>query len=91
RLEQATEDMGDLDTSTEGPEGAVLQTLTNEALLEALGKLPKEQQECLIMRFLQGMSIAETAKVLGRTDGAIKQLQLRGVRNLAKLLPEGLR
>lgn len=91
RLEQSTEDMGDLDTTTEGPEGAVLQTLTNEALLEALGKLPKEQQECLIMRFLQGMSIAETAKVLGRTDGAIKQLQLRGVRNLAKLLPEGLR
>ena len=30
------------------------------------------------MRFLQGMSIAETAKVLGRSDGAIKQLQLRG-------------
>ncbi|MDP3967321.1 MAG: sigma-70 family RNA polymerase sigma factor [Nocardioides sp.] len=91
RLERTTEDMSDLDASTEGPEGAVLATLTNEALLEALGKLPKEQQECLIMRFLQGMSIAETAQVLGRSDGAIKQLQLRGVRNLAKLLPDGLR
>lgn len=91
RLEKTTEDMSDLDASTEGPEGAVLATLTNEALLEALGQLPKEQQECLIMRFLQGMSIAETAQVLGRSDGAIKQLQLRGVRNLAKLLPDGLR
>ena len=39
----------------------------------------------------QGMSIAETAQVLGRSEGAIKQLQLRGVRNLAKLMPEGLR
>jgi len=91
RLEQTTEDLSDLDSATEGPEGAVLATLTNEALLEALGQLPREQQECLIMRFLQGMSIAETAQVLGRSDGAIKQLQLRGVRNLAKLLPEGLR
>ena len=43
------------------------------------------------MRFLQGMSIAETAGVLGRSEGAVKQLQLRGVRNLAKLMPEGIR
>ncbi|HEU4511562.1 MAG TPA: sigma-70 family RNA polymerase sigma factor [Nocardioidaceae bacterium] len=91
RLEFATEDMGAHDSATEGPETAVLASLTNEALLEALGQLPTEQQECLIMRFLQGLSIAETAKVLGRSDGAVKQLQLRGVRNLAKLLPEGLR
>ncbi len=91
RLEQTTEDMGVHDDATEGPESTVLASLTNEMLLTALTKLPKEQQECLVMRFLQGMSIAETAKVLQRSDGAIKQLQLRGVRNLAKLLPEGVR
>ena len=91
RLEYATEDMGAHDSATEGPETSVLASLTNEALLAALKELPTEQQECLIMRFLQGLSIAETAKVLGRSDGAVKQLQLRGVRNLAKLLPEGIR
>ena len=91
RLELATEDMGAHDAPTEGPETSVLASLTNEALLAALTELPTEQQECLIMRFLQGLSIAETAKVLGRSDGAVKQLQLRGVRNLAKLMPEGLR
>jgi len=42
------------------------------------------------MRFLQGMSIAETAEVLGRSAGAVKQLQLRAVRNLAALLPDGI-
>jgi RNA polymerase sigma-70 factor, ECF subfamily len=91
RLETATEDMGAHDAPTEGPETSVLASLTNEALLQALTQLPTEQQDCLVMRFLQGLSIAETAKVLGRSDGAVKQLQLRGVRNLAKLLPEGLR
>ena len=91
RLEFATEDMSAHDSATDGPENAVLSSLTNEVLLEALGELPTEQQECLIMRFLQGLSIAETAKVLGRSDGAVKQLQLRGVRNLAKLLPDGIR
>ena len=91
RLEMTTEDMSPHDSATEGPETAVLASLTNEALMEALRQLPSEQQECLVMRFLQGMSIAETAQVMGRSDGAIKQLQLRGVRNLAKLIPPGER
>jgi RNA polymerase sigma-70 factor (ECF subfamily) len=91
RLELTTEDMGVHDDSTEGPEQAVLAGLTNEILLRALKALPDEQRDCLVMRFLQGMSIAETAAVLKRSDGAIKQLQLRGVRNLAKAMPEGIR
>jgi RNA polymerase sigma-70 factor, ECF subfamily len=91
RLELTTEDMSAHDDATEGPEAMVLAGLTNEVLLAALKSLPDEQRDCLIMRFLQGMSIAETAAVLGRSDGAIKQLQLRGVRNLAKLMPEGIR
>ena len=91
RLELTTEDMTLHDDATDGPEDAVLEGITNEILLGALTELPTEQRECLIMRFLQGLSIAETALALDRSDGAVKQLQLRGVRNLAKLLPEGLR
>jgi RNA polymerase sigma-70 factor, ECF subfamily len=91
RLEMTTEDMSLHDDATDGPEGAVLAGLTNEVLMRALTELPAEQRDCLVMRFLQGMSIAETAAVLGRSDGAVKQLQLRGVRNLAKLMPDGIR
>jgi RNA polymerase sigma-70 factor (ECF subfamily) len=91
RLEMTTDDMAAHDDTTEGPENVVLANLTNQALLDGLGRLSDEQRDCLIMRFLQGLSIAETAEVLGRSEGAVKQLQLRGVRNLAKLLPEGLR
>ncbi|NYD43501.1 sigma-70 family RNA polymerase sigma factor [Nocardioides panaciterrulae] len=91
RLELTTEDMAAHDDATDGPEDAVLAGLTNEILLEALRELPEEQRDCLVMRFLQGMSIAETAAVLDRSEGAVKQLQLRGVRNLAKLMPEGIR
>jgi len=88
RLEQTTEDMQTLDSAAEGPEGEVLASLTNERLIAALADLPGEQRDCLVMRFLQGLSIAETAEILGRSTGAIKQLQLRGVRNLAKMLPQ---
>ncbi|GAB3264588.1 sigma-70 family RNA polymerase sigma factor [Alteromonas gracilis] len=91
RLEQTTEDLTTLDRTTEGPEDEVLAHLTNEALVVAMRELPADQRDCLVMRFLQGLSIAETAEVLDRTAGAVKQLQLRAVRNLATLLPEGLR
>jgi RNA polymerase sigma-70 factor, ECF subfamily len=91
RLEKTTEDMSLHDDATDGPEIAVLASLTNEMLMSALKQLPAEQQDCLVMRFLQGMSIADTATVLERSEGAVKQLQLRGVRNLAKLMPEGIR
>jgi RNA polymerase sigma-70 factor, ECF subfamily len=91
RLELTTEDMSVHDDATEGPENTVLAGLTNEILLDALRQLSDEQRDCLIMRFLQGLTIAETAEVLGRSEGAVKQLQLRGVRNLAKLIPEGWR
>ena len=97
RLEQPTEDLSSHEVSIgsppgwDGPEETVVTALTNEILLATLAELPHEQQECLVMRFLQGLSIAETATVLGRSDGAVKQLQLRAIRNLARRLPEGLR
>jgi RNA polymerase sigma-70 factor (ECF subfamily) len=53
--------------------------------------LKPEQQECIVLRFLQGLSVAETSGVMGRSEGAVKQLQLRAVRALAKLLPEDAR
>ncbi len=73
-----------------GPEAGVVAMLTSELLVGALRQLASEQQDCLVMRFLQGLSIADTARALGRSEGAVKQLQLRAVRNLAKLLPEDL-
>jgi RNA polymerase sigma-70 factor (ECF subfamily) len=91
RLERSTDDFSDRRETTDSPEEEVLAALTSEVLREAMTKLPAEQHECIVLRFLNGYSIAETAKSLGRSEGAIKQLQLRAVRNLAKLLPEDLR
>ncbi len=91
RLEVTTADMRDADTATDGPEDAVVQQLTNEALVACMRKLGPEQQECLALRFLHGLSVSETAQVMGKRDGAIKALQHRAVRRLAGMLPDGLR
>jgi RNA polymerase sigma-70 factor (TIGR02952 family) len=91
RLEVATADMRDADRATDGPEDAVIAHLTNRQLLECVRQLGSEQQECIVLRFLHGLSVAETAEIMGKKDGAIKALQHRAVRRLAGLLPDGLR
>jgi len=90
RLEVSTADMLDADRADDGIEQQVLDNLDNAALLEAVRQLKPEQQECVVLRFLQGLSVAETAAVMGRSAGAVKQLQLRAVRALAKLVPESV-
>jgi RNA polymerase sigma-70 factor (ECF subfamily) len=91
RLEVSTADMRDADRATDGPEDAVLAHLTNQQLLACVRQLGSEQQECIVLRFLQGLSVSETATIMGKKDGAIKALQHRAVRRLAGMLPEGLR
>jgi RNA polymerase sigma-70 factor (ECF subfamily) len=91
RLEVTTADMRDADRATDGPEDAVVQHMTNQRLLECVQQLGSEQQECIVLRFLHGLSVSETAEIMGKKDGAIKALQHRAVRRLAGLLPEGLR
>lgn len=91
RLESTTSDMIELSPSTHGPEQQVLDMATNEELLRCIRKLNADQQECISLRFLQGLSVAETAKIMDRNEGAVKALQHRAVRRLHQLLPEGLR
>ena len=91
RLEVATADMRDADQATDGPEDAVMQHLTNRELMACVQQLGSEQQECIVLRFIHGLSVSETAEIMGKKDGAIKALQHRAVRRLAGLLPDGLR
>ena len=94
RLEVTTGDVLDADREDRGPEGspesAVVDHITNVALLTAVKQLNPEQQECISLRFLQGMSVAETATIMGKNEGAIKALQYRAVKSLSRLLPQDL-
>jgi len=93
RLEVTTGDVLDADQADRGPEGspelAVVDHITNVALLGAVKQLNPEQQECIVLRFLHGFSVAETANAMGKNEGAIKALQYRAVRALHRLLPDG--
>ena len=92
RLELTTEDVSEVGPvpTTAGPEAAVLEAMQNKVLLLAVKQLNPEHQECIVLHFLQGLSVAETAQIMGKNDGAIKALQYRAIRTLGRLLPEGV-
>jgi RNA polymerase sigma-70 factor (ECF subfamily) len=45
-------------------------------------KLPEDQRRVVFMRFAEEKSIREIANEIGRSEGAVKQLQFRGLQNL---------
>ncbi|PSL54928.1 RNA polymerase sigma-70 factor (ECF subfamily) [Saccharothrix carnea] len=91
RLEVTTAELADNREVTDGPEQEVLTDATNAELLRCVAQLGDDQRECITLRFIQGLSVAETAARMGRNEGAIKALQHRAVRRLAQLLPTWLR
>jgi len=58
-------------------------------LFHLVGQLPEVQKRVVYERFVEQRSIKEIAKRLGKTPGAIKQLQLRAVQNLRAQMEGG--
>lgn len=81
-LEQAAGLVAD----TAGPEAGVEEREQRVALARALAQLPETQREVIIMRYVMSLSLAETAAALNRSEGAVKQLQLRGLASLRGIL-----
>jgi RNA polymerase sigma-70 factor, ECF subfamily len=51
-------------------------------LFRLVAELPADQRRVIGMRFAEEKSIREIATELGRTEGAVKQLQFRALQNL---------
>ena len=52
------------------------------ALFHSVDKLPDDQRRVIVLRFAEEKSIREIAQQLGRSEGAVKQLQFRGLQTL---------
>src|SRR5262249_43089534 len=51
-------------------------------LFRLVDQLPEDQRRVIAMRFAEEKTIREIAEALGRTEGAVKQLQFRGLQSL---------
>ncbi len=70
----------------DGPEQQVMRTLSTERMRRAMRLLAADQQEVVILRFGQMLSLQETADIMGKSVSAIKALQFRAVQTLRSLL-----
>jgi RNA polymerase sigma-70 factor (ECF subfamily) len=59
------------------------------AAWNAVGRLPADRRRALVLRFVEEMSTAEIAGILGRSEGAVRVLIHRALRTVARDLGEG--
>ncbi len=71
------------------PTTAVEQKLQIESITEVMKRLTSAQQQVITLRFTAEMSIAEVAKAMGKSEGAIKALQHSAVAALRRELDIG--
>lgn len=76
--------------STPSSETLVLESLSEERVRVMLSGLNDDQRDVLVLRILGELSLEQVAQALGKSVGAVKQLQRRGLLTLKKSLEEGV-
>ncbi len=64
----------------------VEQHLTSGMLQAMLKRLTPEQQQVIILRFLEGYDTTQTARIMGKTEGAVRTLQHRALNSMNRIM-----
>jgi len=86
--QETTQPAGEQHLVGDSVESAALASGTSAAVRDALRLLSTRQRECVVLRHLSDCSLAETAALLGISEGAVKAHTHRGLHALAELLEE---
>ncbi len=76
----------DAEDDQTGPEEIAAQRMDVATLQRAVVQLTDEQQQVIVLRFVQGLSHSEVAAIMGKNEGAIRGLQHRALQALHMLL-----
>jgi RNA polymerase sigma-70 factor, ECF subfamily len=68
--------------------GTVEDMFSTEAALALIARLPEQQAEVILLRYVGGLDVAQTARAVGKRPGAVRVATHRGLRRLADLLSE---
>ncbi len=78
-----------IEANTADPVDAISNRQTLDELYQALGELTRDQQDVIALRFGYEMPIKDVAQTMGKSEGAVKQLQARAVAALSRMLSAG--
>lgn len=79
RKEVPLEDQIELPIKADHPERAMEKTQEVEQLLQGIRRLSSDRQQLLILKFVEDLSNAEIADIMGKSEGAIKSLYHRAL------------
>ena len=68
---------------------AVDNTADDYELSEMLDELPLNQKQVIILKFIEGMSNSEIAKIMNKSEVAVRILQMRGLSSLRQRITTG--
>ncbi len=81
----------DVEDDSDEPSAQLERSQTIKLIENALEKLPTRQREAFVLRYWEEMDVAETAKIMGCSDGSVKTHCSRAVHALAvELKKQGL-
>jgi RNA polymerase sigma-70 factor, ECF subfamily len=76
----------DVEDESENPQVQLERSQTMGLIEKAIEKLPARQREAFVLRYWEDMDVAETAEVMGCSQGSVKTHCSRAVHTLAALL-----
>jgi RNA polymerase sigma-70 factor (ECF subfamily) len=62
--------------------------LSTEWALRLIARLPREQAEAIVLRVVAGLEVAQVARILGKSPGAVRVAAHRGLRTLSGMLAD---
>jgi RNA polymerase sigma-70 factor (ECF subfamily) len=85
--DDSVEDLLDLPAEID-VEGDTLSRVRSEEVLRLIASLPRDQAEAIVLRTVLGFDAPTAARILGKRPGAVRAAAHRGLKQLAKKLPE---
>ena len=77
------------DSVAPSSEDEALASIATDEVRALLARLPDDQRNVLLLRVVADLSLEQVAQAIGRTPGAVKQLQRRGLLTLRLQISEG--
>ena len=77
-----------LPVDSQGPEEMVENRLALNEIMKAAETLPEAQRRVISLRFAAGLTVAETARAMGKGEGNVKVIQHKAIAKLREMLAQ---